>query len=59
MILYIQCIGNDGDVIGNLDPMFYTLMVEAIAEGNSTHLPQYASDVVGPVTVTGGSALCK
>ena len=59
VILYIQCIGNDGDVIGNLDPMMYTLMVEAITEGNFTHLPQHASDVAGPVTLTGGSAQRK
>ena len=34
-------------------------MVDAITEGNSTHLPQHASDIVGPIAITGGSALCK
>jgi len=56
VILYIQYVGNDGDVIANLDPMMYTLMVEAITED---YFPQHASDVAGPVTLTGGSAQRK
>ena len=39
--------------------MMYTLMVEAITEGNDTHRPQHASDIVGPITLTGGSEQCK
>ena len=55
MILHIKCIGNDGDVVGNLSPMMYTLMVEAT---NTTgyNPPQHASDVVGPITLAGDTS---
>ena len=56
VILYIQCIGNDGDVIANLDPRMYTLMVNATSNDIP---PQFASDVVGPITVSGRSAQGK
>ena len=39
--------------------MMYTLMVVADTTGNATHRSQHASDIVGPITLTGGSALCK
>ena len=55
VILHIKCVGNDGDVVGNLPPMMYTLMVEATSDDNP---PQYASDIVGPITLTGGSSGC-
>ena len=57
MILHIKYIGNDGDVIANLSPGSYMLMVEAInTTGNNP--PQHASDIVGPITLAGGSAGC-
>ena len=46
MILHIKYIGNDGDVVGGLSPMMYTLMVEATTNDDP---PQHASDVVGPI----------
>ena len=49
-------IGNDGDVITNLIPISYTLMVEATAVDNSQ---QTASDIVGPITLTADSATCE
>ena len=36
--------------------MMYTLMVQATSDDD---LPQSASDVVGPITLTGGTAKCK
>ena len=36
--------------------MNYTLMVEATADDNQQ---QTASDIVGPITLTGGSAACE
>ena len=56
IMLYNKYIGNNGDVIADLPPMSYTLMVEAATDDDP---PQSASDVVGPVTLTGGSAQCK
>ena len=57
MILHIKYIGNDGDVIANLSPGSYTLMVEATnTTGNNP--TQHASDIVGPITLAGGSAGC-
>ena len=56
MLLYCKCVGNNGDVIPDLPPMKYTLTVEATTDDNP---PQSASDVVGPITLTGGSAQCK
>ena len=55
MILHIKYIGNDGDVVGGLSPMMYTLMVEATTNDDP---PQFASDVVGPITLAGGSSGC-
>ena len=48
-------IGTDGQAITGLPPMEYTLMVEATTDDD---LPQFASDIVGPVTLTGRSATC-
>ena len=40
--------------------MQYTLMVEASADEPTDDVPpQTASDIVGPVTLTGGLATCK
>ena len=36
--------------------MNYTLMVEATADDNQQ---QTASDIIGPITLTGGSATCE
>ena len=56
VILHIKYVGNDGDVIANLPPMMYNLSV--VATSNDVP-PQSASDFVGPVTLTNGSAQCK
>ena len=49
-------IGTDGQAaITGLPPMAYTLMVEATTDDDP---PQFASDIVGPVTLTGRSATC-
>ena len=57
VILHIKYVGNDSDVVGDLPPMMYTLMVEATnTTGNNP--PQYASDIVGLITLTGGSSGC-
>ena len=55
--MILQYIGNDGDVVSNLSPMMYTLMVEATnTTGNNP--PQHASDIVGPITLGGGTSGC-
>ena len=57
MLLYCKlCVGKKGDVIPDLPPMKYTLMVEATTDDDP---PQCASDVVGPTSLTGGSAQCR
>ena len=44
-------IGTDGQVVTGLPtPMEYTLMVKATTDDDP---PQFASDIVGPVTLTG------
>ena len=48
--------GNDSDIIAGLPPNTYNLTVRA----TSTDDPlQTATDVAGPITLTGGSAVCK
>ena len=55
-MVYIKYVGNDGDIITNLSPMSYTLMVEAISDDDP---PQFALDIVGPITLIGGLTTCK
>ena len=42
-------------MIANLSPMSYTLIVEATSNDDP---PQHASDIVGPITLTGDKE-CK
>ena len=51
-------IGTDGQVVTGLPPMEYTLMVKANTDDDS---PQFASDIAGPITLTGGTSAgrCK
>ena len=55
-LIIMWWIGYDGKVIATLSPMSYTLIVEATAVDNPQ---QTASDIVGPITLTGGSATCE
>ena len=59
MILHIIYVGNDGDVIPNLPPIMYNLSVEATPEGNTEYDLRFASNIVGPVTLTNCSVQCK
>ena len=51
--------GRNGDIIANLPPMSYTLMVEATSTDsqNATDTErQIATDTVGPIILTGGGS---
>ena len=52
---YYAFTGNDGDIIA-LPPNTYNLTVRATSTDDSD---QTASDVAGPITLTGGSAIGK
>ena len=43
--------------MGNLPATIYTLMVEA-TNTTGSNPPQHASDIVGPIAITGGTAGC-
>jgi len=45
--------GRNGDIIANLPPMSYTLMVEATSTDTER---QIATDTVGPIILTGGGS---
>jgi len=53
---YCTLIGNDGEVVANLDPMMYNLTVVATAVDNPL---QNATDVAGPIVLTSGTAQCE
>ena len=52
---YYTLLGIDGHVITDLPPMEYNLMVEAASDD---YPPQFASDFVGPVSLTNQPATC-
>lgn len=52
----IEYVGNDGDVITDLPPANYILMVET---STSDDPQSFASDTVGPVSLTEDSTACK
>ena len=56
MCIWLLIAGSDGDIVTNIPvPMNYTLMVEATSTNDSN---QNATDTVGPISLSGGSATC-